>query len=486
VTLSRPSEPVGPAAVLAAPSGPRRSPPGRIAFREGEAAFLLRIGDALAAGLGAMVAVSIWASIARSVATPDGLPSPVIASVVIWPLTLRLADGVIFASPRFLRRSMTAIGRASLVITVVLLAVFYLLPELPLREAAILSIPITVPLLVLWRFGYVRLLESHIARTRLAIVGTDDASRRLTQILTTNPVAQIFYELVALVASGRGDVSTEFPGIRSIDVDDSLWSVVDSLDVDQLVIGRTSTIAERLLGDLALCFENGVPVVPATALYEQLTGRVMVASLEADWYADIPTHARGLYGRVKRLADVVIAAGALAVLLPVTAAVGLSILLDSGRPILYRQVRVGRGGNHFVLHKFRSMRVGAELNGAVWATPNDSRATTTGQFLRRSRLDELPQLWDVLVGHMSLIGPRPERPEFTHWLATELPLYGIRTVVRPGISGWAQVQFRYAASLEESLAKLEYDLYYIRHMGPVLDLAIAFRTLGTLLGLRGR
>jgi len=305
---------------------------------------------------------------------------------------------------------------------------------------------------------------------------------RLADLLMTQPAATMFYEVVATIGDGTVANNRE---LATVDSGQTLLSIVDMHGVDHVVVGQPKRISEALLADLTHCFERGIPVIPATALYEQLTGRVMAAALEADWYADIPTR-HGVYGRVKRIVDVVAASAALVVALPVMFVVGIATLIDSGSPILYRQVRVGRGGTHFTLHKFRSMHVGAESAGAMWAAPNDSRSTRVGRFLRRSRLDELPQLFDVVRGDMSLIGPRPERPEFTQQLLERVPLYRLRTVVRPGISGWAQVSFPYAASIDENLTKLEYDLFYIRRMGPVLDLVIALRTLGTLLGLRGR
>jgi lipopolysaccharide/colanic/teichoic acid biosynthesis glycosyltransferase len=209
----------------------------------------------------------------------------------------------------------------------------------------------------------------------------------------------------------------------------------------------------------------------------------MVAALESDWYAELPTRVTGIYAPTKRVIDVVIACLGL-ITLPLLGLIALAILLDSGKPILVRQVRVGQRGQRFVLHKFRTMHAHAEDDGQpMWATPDDPRRTQVGRLLRRLHLDEVPQLWDVLVGHMSLVGPRPERPEFVARLTTELPLYSARSLVRPGITGWAQVLFPYAGSIEESMAKLEYDLYYIRHFGPLLDLSIALRTIATLVGL---
>ena len=213
----------------------------------------------------------------------------------------------------------------------------------------------------------------------------------------------------------------------------------------------------------------------------------MVAQLEADWYAELPTHVRSFYGSMKRAFEVLLIIVTAPVTLTLGALTAVAILVDSGAPVLFTQVRIGQRGRPFRLHKFRSMRPDAEPHGLpVWATAGDPRITRVGRLIRRMRLDELPQLWDVFRGRMSLIGPRPERPEFVAKLASELPLYHARALVRPGLTGWAQVRYSYAGSIEANLAKLEYDLYYVRHVGALLDLGIALRTIAVVLGLKGR
>jgi exopolysaccharide biosynthesis polyprenyl glycosylphosphotransferase len=171
--------------------------------------------------------------------------------------------------------------------------------------------------------------------------------------------------------------------------------------------------------------------------------------------------------------------------LPFIPFIMLAVRLSSPGPIFFRQSRVGRHGRPFSLIKFRTMRDDAEADGAIWATANDSRVTPLGRFLRKSRLDEIPQLWNVLKGEMSFVGPRPERPEFVGWLAKEIPFYELRHMVRPGITGWAQVRYHYGASLEEAKRKLEYDLYYVKHLSLGLDLLIMFETIKIIMLGRG-
>ena len=190
--------------------------------------------------------------------------------------------------------------------------------------------------------------------------------------------------------------------------------------------------------------------------------------------------------RVAVRRDLVVASVMFVVLLPVMAIVALAVRLSSPGPALYHQKRVGLNGEIFLVHKFRSMRTDAEAKtGAVWAKANDTRVTKVGRFLRRTRLDEIPQLWNVLRGDMSLVGPRPERPEFVAELTEKIPFYGFRHVVRPGLTGWAQVKYTYGASVEDALEKLQYDLFYIKHLGISFDIFVMLSTLKIVVLRRG-
>jgi exopolysaccharide biosynthesis polyprenyl glycosylphosphotransferase len=183
---------------------------------------------------------------------------------------------------------------------------------------------------------------------------------------------------------------------------------------------------------------------------------------------------------IKRASDLVFSAIGLVLAAPLILLTGLAVWLLSGRPVLYRQERVGQHNSRFTLYKFRSMRLDAESGGPVWARENDDRVTAIGRFIRLTRLDELPQLWNVLVGHMSFVGPRPERPFFVDELSGQVPFYRLRHAVKPGITGWAQVKFRYADSIESAIEKLRYDLYYVKHLSTAFDLTIVLDTVKTI------
>ena len=192
------------------------------------------------------------------------------------------------------------------------------------------------------------------------------------------------------------------------------------------------------------------------------------------------------YAMAKRTMELAFGLGMAVVILPLLPVIALAIKLDSAGPVFYSQQRVGLGGRAFRIYKFRTMRTDAEKDGAVWAAERDPRITRAGRFMRLTRIDELPQIWNVLRGEMSFVGPRPERPEFTVQLAEALTGYDKRHAVKPGLTGWAQVCYRYTSSIKDTRSKVEYDLYYVKHADLLFDLAILWRTIGVVLGMRGR
>jgi exopolysaccharide biosynthesis polyprenyl glycosylphosphotransferase len=398
----------------------------------------------------------------------------------VWAFLLRLFGAGDIVTPRFGRRSIASVAQTYVFTTTVVLGIFFFVPFFVPRASSLVTPAVAAVATLTLRFMFLRLASVSLLERRVVVLGTDIAARRAAAVLASSTTLR--YRLVCFFDSAPSpeDEAQDIP-VRPLPSD--LWASLSELDVDLVVVGHTRTMPEGVLAELVRCFEGGIEAVPATMLYEQLSGRVLVSALEADWYADLPTSQRSLYGAFKRALDTVLSTLGLVVLFPLLAIIALAVALDSRGSFLLHQPRVGQRGKIFTLHKFRSMRSDAEQGEPVWASPDDPRRTRVGRILRRSRLDELPQLWNVVRGHMSLIGPRPERPEFVDRLAKELPLYRARLLVRPGVSGWAQVMYPYAGTIEESLAKLEYDLYYIRRFGPLLDLSILLRTVSIVLGL---
>ncbi len=263
--------------------------------------------------------------------------------------------------------------------------------------------------------------------------------------------------------------------------------------VEQIPFLRERSITDVVVSDDAArhpevmtwmvpCLQQGCRVTNEAIFYETATGQILVDQITPAWFlfADLKTHC-DQRATIKRAVDVWMSALALVISIPLGVVIALAIKIGDRGKVLYSQKRVGQNGRVFTLYKFRTMRDDAENGRSVWAAPNDPRVTRVGRWLRRSRLDELPQLFNVLVGDMSIVGPRPERPDLVADLAERIPFYNERHLVKPGITGWAQISFRYGSSLEDSKRKLQFDLYYLKHMSFELDTIILFRTLGTFL-----
>jgi exopolysaccharide biosynthesis polyprenyl glycosylphosphotransferase len=264
---------------------------------------------------------------------------------------------------------------------------------------------------------------------------------------------------------------------------------VRRLGVEEIILATRRTLHPDLLREILRCYEEGVRIRPMPAAVEELTGRVPVEHLGQKWFLAPFWNEVGmpvLQAIVKRALDAGLAVVGLALTACLLPFLALAIKLDSRGPVFYRQERLGRGGRLFRLIKLRSMVAGAEREGeAQWAQPGDPRVTRLGRLLRRTRLDELPQFWNVLKGEMSLVGPRPERVAFIEGLEREIPFYRMRLAVKPGLTGWAQINYPYTASVADALRKLEFDLYYVKNQTLLLDLLIILRTLGVVATFRG-
>lgn len=268
------------------------------------------------------------------------------------------------------------------------------------------------------------------------------------------------------------------PDERICKTDLPLADYAQANNIREIIVAFDSP--EEILPERALldCRLNGISVIDSVSFIERETGRIGVDTVSLRWLIFSPGFRRGRFrAAVKRVADFVISGCALVLLSPLMLLTALVVKFDSPGPALFEQIRVGLGGKPFVIYKFRSMRQDAEADGkAQWAQKNDQRITKVGKFLRMTRLDELPQLYNVLHGDMSLVGPRPERPEFVKGLCDEIPFYMERHSVRPGITGWAQTSFAYAATIEDTKVKLEYDLYYVKNYSLFLDLLVLIQT----------
>jgi sugar transferase (PEP-CTERM system associated) len=365
------------------------------------------------------------------------------------------------------------------VLSFVLAALLYFFPEMsigsnvPLVGTAILAIA-----LVIWRSAYESIIGLSVFRERVYVLGSGERARAVVETLRTRRDAGM--EVV------DGESKGAFNGNHERLAADLRAFCESKTHIDRVIVAmedRRGSMPVRELLDLRL---RGVVIEDTSELMERLLGRLPLDGLNPSTL--IFTHGFNIktsHQIVRRLISIIASFVGLVICLPFLPFIILAIRLSSPGPIFFRQTRVGLHGQPFSLLKFRTMRQDAEANGAVWATRNDSRVTPLGKFMRRTRLDEIPQLWNVLRGEMGFVGPRPERPEFVQWLAQEIPFYEIRHIVRPGLTGWAQVRYQYGASLEETKRKLEYDLYYIKHVSLGLYLLIIFETIKTIVLRRG-
>jgi sugar transferase (PEP-CTERM system associated) len=326
---------------------------------------------------------------------------------------------------------------------------------------------------VLTRFGWV---------TRIAIVGTGTEARRLAEeVLQRREHGQEIYCFIGNDPEGVVTVRCPNPGSHSVPVFPAavLPELAARYRVKRILVASGDLRDELPVQELLRCKAEGYEVIDGHTFYERLLGRIFVADLSPQWLIFSDGFMRSARTRtVKRVLDLVTATCVIVLTAPLAALVTLLVKLEDGGPVLFRQARVGRGGTLFTLYKFRSMQVDAEKeSGPKWAEVDDPRVTRVGRWIRALRIDEIPQAWNVLRGDMSFVGPRPERPEFVAMLQTLIPYYDHRHAVRPGITGWAQVNYPYGATVEDARCKLEYDLYYLKNLSGLMDIFILIRTI---------
>ena len=322
-------------------------------------------------------------------------------------------------------------------------------------------------------------------KPRALVLGTGAKAEALWQALGQGfqgPSVDGFVQLEGALGSTAS--TSLLPDQRILGMPSDLAAYVRDHRIEEIVVALDRDSSDLPEQDLIHCRMGGVTVTDSMSFAERVTGRVKLDLMESDWLIFAPGFRRGrLRSVAKRATDLIYSTLILAAALPLLPLIALLVKLDSPGPVIYRQERVGLEGRVFEIYKFRSMRADAEADGrARWAASADDRITRLGQILRKSRLDELPQLVNVLKGDMSMVGPRPERPEFTDELAAALPLYPKRHTVRPGITGWAQINYPYGASIEDAREKLEYDLYYVKNHSLFLDLVTMVQTARIALG----
>jgi sugar transferase (PEP-CTERM system associated) len=379
-------------------------------------------------------------------------------------------------------RLLQAVGAAS----IVLAALYFTMPSLMIGDGIFVSALFVFVVGILgWRLLFNRLTGSLKLQERILVVGTGETARKVArEILDQHDFA---YSVVGFIDDDASRIGERIvnPGIVGTPAD--IPMLVARHQIDRIIVGMADRRGKLPVEQLLRAKMAGVRVEDATTTYERVTGKILIDDLRPSWliFSDGFRVSRATRW-MKRTIDLTLSIVLGVLSFPAMILTAVAIWLESGGPVLYCQERVGENGRAFTLCKFRSMRIDAEKGGTpIWATDGDERITRVGLFIRATRLDELPQLWNVLRGDMSFVGPRPERPYFVAELAKAIPFYQQRLAVKPGLTGWAQVKYRYGSSLEDAMEKLRYDLYYIKHLSVSFDLTIVFDTVKVVLFRKG-
>jgi sugar transferase (PEP-CTERM system associated) len=378
-------------------------------------------------------------------------------------------------------RLLQSVGSALILIALLYLAIPWLIVA---DGASLPAFALFMTGILAWRLVFHHMVRLHSFGERILIVGTDPTARTIAQqILAQQDFA---YEIVGFIDEDPNLTLQSVGTSRVVGTPGDIERLVARHNVDRLVVGMSDRRGRLPVRELLRAKLRGVRVEDVNTMYERLTGKLLVEDLRPSWLIFSDDFRASRFTRQsKRVFDVLLALVGLVLAAPFVLLTALAVWMESGAPILYRQERVGENGRVFTLYKFRSMRKDAEQGTPIWAQAVDDRVTRVGRFIRKTRLDELPQLWNVLRGDMSFVGPRPERPFFVAQLAEQVPFYEQRHALKPGITGWAQVKYRYGASLEDSLEKLRYDLYYVKHLSLPFDVTILFDTVKVVLFAKG-
>ncbi len=372
---------------------------------------------------------------------------------------------------------------ANIISIFILSAIYYIIPSVKLwRGMLALSVSFFCALQCLWHLSYRTCIQLPTFTKRVLVLGTGRLANQIGSIIS---VANHSYVLSGYVNCAAEPILV--PSNRIIENGSGLLETARKENAQKIVVSLTERRGTFPLKDVLNCKLGGIDIIDAPSFYEQVTGKLLIENITPSWLIFSNGFKITLIRKsYKRVVDLLLSFVGLMFALPLIPVLALFIKIDSPGPVFFKQIRVGERERSFALYKFRTMYQDAESeNGAVWAQKNDPRTTRFGRILRKSRLDEIPQILNVLKGDMSFIGPRPERPEFIEKLESIIPYYSDRHVIKPGITGWAQIKYPYGASVEDAIEKLRFDLFYIKHFSLFLDILIILETIKVVLFGRG-
>jgi len=474
----------------------------RLRLRPSEHRGLLFIGDLLMAIVSDFAAIYTWREYQRYILFADDLKPKVVEQLLqninipVWFYLLPIAWLLLMIelyephTAANWRKTVRGIAIAAFVGLVIYSLVFIIqkeqtgLPRIGVGAFLLYSSLLTL----LWRSLYIRFYSSSGQLRRILIVGAGKAGHTLAEVFLSQTPPP--FNLVGFIDDDPQKLGQSVFDFPVISQSFELLDLIDTHKISDIVVAVSGRMQGTTFQTILDAQEQGVEIARMPTLYEEMTGRVPIHHLESDWvirsFVD-EARVSGMYLLVKRLIDILGGLIGLTIFIAIFPFTAMATLIDSGLPIFYSQVRSGKGGQVFKIYKIRTMRQDAEADGqARLAEKNDPRVTIVGNFLRRTRLDEFPQFWNVLRGEVSLVGPRAERPELVDAFQKQIPFYRARLLVKPGLTGWAQINYGYVSTVGDTAVKLEYDLYYIKHRTIGMDLTIILRTLGTILSGKSR
>ena len=463
----------------------------KFGMRGGERQLILLLGDLLGSSLSVVIALYFWAQ-------KDWLEFSwnfLNQRAPLWFYLLPLIWCILLIELYDVRKAshhsdvLRGVGTAAGVGVLIYLVIFFLSQtnSLPRRGVAVFLISTTL-LTILWRFIYISIFTTPIFNRRVLVIGAGRAGSTLVEMVKR--IKPEPFNLIGFIDDDPQKQGKMIENVPVIGKASDLLEYIEEKAITDLIFAISGELQPDLFRSVLAAQEKGVAISSLPTVYEEVFGRVPIFLLQSDWilrsFID-QAHTSGVYEFIKRFLDIVSGLIGLVVLVALYPFIAIIILIDDGFPILYSQMRVGKNGKPYKIFKFRTMRKDAESDGvARMTTTDDRRITRLGKLLRKSHVDELPQIINILKGENSLIGPRAEQIELVNQFQKQIPFYRARLYVKPGLTGWAQVNQRYASTVEDTAVKLEYDLYYIKHRNLLLDMNIAIRTIGAVLGFRGQ
>ena len=470
-------------------NGPRNT---SIRLKPSEQRFIIIFGDLLSACLALLIALYIWASgDSWYHFSVEFLKYRAPAWFYLLPLIwlVLMVDTYDTQKSVNMRQTLRGIGLVFLISAVAYLIIYFAVEpnSLPRLGVAIFIIAATL-LTLLWRLIYVKSFASVSKQQRVLIIGAGKAGTALVGVISELDPPP--FKLLGLIDDDPAKLGTSIHGSPILGNHESMAEIITNQGITDLILAISNEMNQGMFQSILTAQEEGINLSTMTETYEKLSGRVPIDLLESDWVVRAfldRTPTSGFYRISKRLLDLVLGLFGLVLMVVLFPLLAVVILIDSGRPIIFTQERLGRGGKSYTILKFRTMKSKVDMEKeALVTTVNDPRITRIGKLLRKSHLDELPQIINVLRGEMSWVGPRSERVELVRVFQREIPFYRARLLVKPGITGWAQIHQAYAETIEETATKLQYDLYYIEHATIWMDLIILLRTVGSVFGFKGR